>query len=134
MFQPNSINRSAALPGGAPDFSNLLRTEKERMQSELSCRLESLHSGPIAAEDQAPVSHEQFVSIRHNNFAYEKIKAIDAALARLKRGEYGVCEECGDAISARRLKAVPWARYCLECQENLAAQNGSPAFRQLKAA
>ena len=37
---------------------------------------------------------------------------IDAALARIDGGEYGVCEVCGEPIEERRLDAVPWARRC----------------------
>ena len=132
--QLQTIDRSATVTSGTQQYSELLFKEKARVQSELRGRLEVLHSGPVAVEDQAPVLHEQFVSIRFNNFAFEKIKAINAALERLKRGEYGICEECEEPISEKRLKAVPWARYCLHCQENFAAENTSPVFRHLKAA
>ncbi len=135
MFQSqNLVGSSDVISNGAQQYSELLVAEKTRVQSELRGRLEVLHSGPVAVEDQAPILHEQFVSIRHNNFAYEKIKAIDAALERLKRGEYGICEECDEPISAKRLTAVPWTRYCLHCQENLANDNGAPVFRHLRAA
>lgn len=43
--------------------------------------------------------------------------AIRVALAKLDRGEFGRCDECGDPISPRRLGAVPWAAFCLACQE-----------------
>lgn len=133
MFQPRSINGSDATPNGT-NYSELLLVERALVQFELRRRLESLHSGRVAREDQAPVLHEQFVAIRHNNFAYEKLKAIDAALERLKRGEYGICEECDEPISEKRLKAVPWTRYCLHCQENLADDTGLLAFQHLRAA
>ena len=42
---------------------------------------------------------------------------IDEALLRLADGTYGICEDCGREISARRLKAVPFARRCIQCQE-----------------
>jgi RNA polymerase-binding transcription factor DksA len=93
--------------GEMQQYSELLLGEKARLQSELCSRLESLHSGRSAVDDQAPVVHEQFVAIRLNNVAHGKIKAIDAALERLKCGEYGICEECGEPISAKRLKALP---------------------------
>lgn len=44
---------------------------------------------------------------------------IDAALGRLYRGEYGVCEASGKPISRARLEALPWARYTVEEQEKL---------------
>jgi DnaK suppressor protein len=46
---------------------------------------------------------------------------IDEALLRLADGTYGICEDCGREISARRLKAVPFARRCIQCQEKTEA-------------
>jgi DnaK suppressor protein len=46
---------------------------------------------------------------------------IKDALARLKAGDYGVCEACNIAISAARLEALPWARRCVNCAESSAA-------------
>jgi len=40
-----------------------------------------------------------------------------AALDRLAEGDYGRCEECDEAIAAKRLEAAPWARLCISCQE-----------------
>jgi DnaK suppressor protein len=42
---------------------------------------------------------------------------IDAALRRIDDGEFGVCLDCEEAISPKRLAAVPWAGYCLHCQQ-----------------
>jgi len=41
---------------------------------------------------------------------------IEDALARLDKGEYGVCSQCGSSIPRSRLQAVPWARLCIVCQ------------------
>lgn len=41
---------------------------------------------------------------------------IDEALQRLRRGEYGLCAECGGPIAEARLGALPFARLCLSCQ------------------
>jgi DnaK suppressor protein len=45
------------------------------------------------------------------------LKEIERALKRVAGGSYGYCEGCGHEISPVRLKAIPWARYCLVCQE-----------------
>lgn len=134
MFHLHPSARTAAVSSEAQQYAQMLAAEKARVESELRYPSEILHSGRMPIEDQAPFLHEQFLSIRCNNLAYEKIKAIDAALERLKDGEYGICEECDEPVSERRLKAVPWTRYCLRCQESFANENGSPVFRDLKAA
>ena len=48
-----------------------------------------------------------------------EMEAIQAALARLDAGTYGLCGTCGEAISAARLTAMPMARRCVACQERL---------------
>ena len=45
------------------------------------------------------------------------LKDIDRSLRQLAEGTYGLCEGCGEEISSNRLQALPWARYCLTCQE-----------------
>jgi RNA polymerase-binding transcription factor DksA len=40
---------------------------------------------------------------------------IDAALARIREGSYGVCVACGGPMGLQRLRAIPEARYCLGC-------------------
>jgi DnaK suppressor protein len=42
---------------------------------------------------------------------------IDAALARIKNGQYGRCERCNDAISLERLEILPAAALCMPCQQ-----------------
>ncbi|MDR2436694.1 MAG: TraR/DksA family transcriptional regulator [Endomicrobium sp.] len=43
--------------------------------------------------------------------------AVNDALAKIEKNTYGKCECCGEAISVERLKAIPWTRYCIKCQE-----------------
>jgi RNA polymerase-binding protein DksA len=45
-----------------------------------------------------------------------RLKAIDAALSRLERGRYGKCEDCGLNIPLERLRALPLATRCVDCQ------------------
>ena len=42
---------------------------------------------------------------------------IDDALGRIDVGTYGLCLNCGQLMTEKRLNAVPWAPYCLDCQE-----------------
>ena len=46
-----------------------------------------------------------------------QLELIDEALERLEDEEYGVCQNCETEINPKRLAAIPWARYCLDCQE-----------------
>lgn len=46
-----------------------------------------------------------------------KLKKIEAALVRIENDEFGICLDCGDEISMKRLEAVPESTLCLECSE-----------------
>ena len=44
-------------------------------------------------------------------------RLLDDALRRIDSGDYGECVMCGKDIAMARLEAIPWARYCVDCQE-----------------
>jgi DnaK suppressor protein len=48
-----------------------------------------------------------------------QLQMVDEALQRIEDDEYGVCQNCSKDIQTKRLQAIPWARYCLNCQELL---------------
>jgi DnaK suppressor protein len=60
---------------------------------------------------------EQDVTAVTASLRSQILKEVDNALGRCVRGTYGACEGCHEDISPHRLKAIPWARYCLTCQE-----------------
>lgn len=47
----------------------------------------------------------------------KQLVLVDRALEAIAEETYGTCEECGEEIEDKRLKAVPWATHCLACQE-----------------
>lgn len=49
-------------------------------------------------------------------WSQEGVEAIEDALARMDKGTYGVCEQCGVSIPLERLVAIPCARFCTSCQ------------------
>jgi DnaK suppressor protein len=56
--------------------------------------------------------------------AEDRLRLIDLALARVENGSYGVCAECGENIPLERLKAVPFAVLCVDCQEKRGKSRG----------
>src|SRR3981189_2004192 len=74
----------------------------------------------IGDEDQAQHSLEEAVSLRLNGHEYQQLRQIQEALDRLQLGEYGVCLACEEPIPDKRLHALPWAKYCVKCQEKIA--------------
>src|SRR5208337_3204499 len=47
------------------------------------------------------------------------IEQIDIAINNILTGNYGICENCGDEISLKRLEALPWTRLCIDCAGDL---------------
>jgi DnaK suppressor protein len=47
------------------------------------------------------------------------LKAIEEAIRRIDKGDYGICEDCDEDIPVGRLNAMPFALRCIECQEKL---------------
>jgi DnaK suppressor protein len=66
-------------------------------------------------EEGAQSEHEQFTLSRLSETQRQEIAQIDAALARLDAGEYGICRDCSGDIDPRRLAALPYALLCTEC-------------------
>lgn len=46
-----------------------------------------------------------------------QLQLINEALLRIESGDYGECLNCEEPINEKRIEAIPWARYCLKCQE-----------------
>jgi DnaK suppressor protein len=73
----------------------------------------------VPEEDQGTVAHEEFVSMRLNHLDYAQLRMINEALDRMESGDYGVCLSCEGEIPNKRLAALPWAKYCVPCQESI---------------
>jgi DnaK suppressor protein len=66
-------------------------------------------------EEGAQTEHEAFTLSRLGEAQRRELQQIDAAIARLEAGEYGMCVDCEQEIDPRRLKALPYALLCAEC-------------------
>jgi DnaK suppressor protein len=102
---------------------NVYRTLLLKKRSEL---LASAKGAPeaLATNVQSPDvvefavrTAEQDVTAVTASLRSQLLREVDNALGRCARGTYGACEGCHEEIAPPRLKAVPWARYCLTCQE-----------------
>ncbi|MGC3996158.1 MAG: TraR/DksA C4-type zinc finger protein [Anaeromyxobacter sp.] len=68
-------------------------------------------------EEGAQSEHEQYTLSRLTDGQRREVGAIDAAIARIDAGDYGVCRECEREIDPRRLAALPYALLCTECAQ-----------------
>ena len=70
------------------------------------------------AEEQSVDDFVTEVDMALMQMKSETLSRIDQAIARLENGTYGLCQECDREIAAARLKALPFAALCRECQED----------------
>jgi DnaK suppressor protein len=108
-----------------PDYRAMLVETRRLVLAGLGVKFDTLaRMGRVAEDDQAQISHDEFISLRMNGLDYAQLRMVEEALDRLDSGDYGVCLSCEEPIAPKRLQAIPWARYCVTCQELIAQEEG----------
>ena len=104
-----------------------LKAKLEEKAAEIRGNLETSKAGRALIGEQTsnledlPVqSHEEWIFLNRNSIDVMLLREIQQALGRIDDGAYGMCLECDEEISRKRLEAIPWARHCIACQEELA--------------
>jgi DnaK suppressor protein len=69
------------------------------------------------ALDEVQHAAERELAIRNLDRESQLLRSVRLALQRFEGGTYGVCMRCDEDINPKRLNAVPWAQYCISCQE-----------------
>jgi len=109
-------------------YRKVLLEKKENVMAGLGIKFDTLAKmGRVAEEDQAQLSHDEFISLRLNSLDYVQLKLIEEALDRIEAGDYGICLSCEEPIPSKRLQALPWAKYCVNCQQSLSNLQDAPA-------
>ena len=116
----------------------MLRSMLEERRHELRDKLRSLReilpaeaSAVRDAEEQSLDDFVHDIDFALMQMQSETLARIDDALHRLEVNRYGTCEQCGDDISAARLRALPFADLCRDCQETI--ERAAQEERQLRA-
>jgi DnaK suppressor protein len=65
--------------------------------------------------DDASFATEQAADMAIRRNAERLLYAVEHALTRMDEGVYGLCCDCGQPIDPARLRAIPYARYCMDC-------------------
>lgn len=99
---------------------------RENLLSERSVLFNKLNAGKDLSVDDSetpdPVdlavqNYSKNVMLAVSENDSRQLQMIDEALTRIEDEEYGTCQNCSKDILPKRLQAIPWARYCLNCQE-----------------
>jgi len=69
--------------------------------------------------DKAANSYTKEFLFHQSHNDRQLLQLVEEALNRIREGSYGECVNCGNELNAKRLEAVPWTRYCINCQEKV---------------
>src|SRR5262249_8115172 len=93
---------------------------RRSMSAQKAAQVVSRLDVPSDEGDLSQQHHEEWIFLNRNTIDMKLLREISGALHRIEQETYGICAECEEPISAKRLDAVPWARYCITCQEEIA--------------
>jgi DnaK suppressor protein len=114
------------------------RTELDRYKAVLEAKQAELSRGlrnrdEIVIEktpdalDEVQLAGERELAIRNLDREASLLRNVRGALSRIADGSYGTCMHCEEEIKTKRLEAVPWAAFCIRCQEAADRNDFSPA-------
>lgn len=112
---------------GSEKFKELLLKKREEILNEIkhiaeeNLKSQKEASGDLSSysyhmADMASDSYDRELSLNLASGEQDILYEIDDALKRIKEGKYGRCISCDKKIPSRRLNAVPYAKYCIQCQ------------------
>jgi DnaK suppressor protein len=100
-------------------FKKTLETKQAELSGSLRNRDEIVIEKAPDALDEVQLAGERELAIRNLDRDSNMLRQIRRALARIEDGSYGVCLHCDEEISPKRIAAVPWAAFCIRCQEQV---------------
>lgn len=98
-------------------FQALLESKQAELPSGFRFRDEIAVQKTADLLEEVQMAADRELAIRTRDRESKLSREVRAALDRISDGSYGVCLRCEDPIAPRRLEALPWASYCVRCQE-----------------
>ena len=102
-------------------FEIILQAKEALLSGSLCNREEIVIVKAPDAVDAVQLAGERELAIRNLDRDSNMLRQIRRALARIGDGTYGICQRCEEDISAKRIQALPWAAFCISCQEQMDA-------------
>ena len=106
----------------------MTQNELNRFRAILTARVAELecftrHREGIAVDrsadqlDEIQAASQRALAVSNLDRDSNQLRNARAALRRTQEGSFGICQECDDDIAPKRLVAMPWAQFCIRCQE-----------------
>ena len=107
------------------NFRQVLEAKKSELLSGTSDRDEILIENAAEDFDRLQQQMNREVAIRNLDRESKLLKEVQAAIGRMDDETFGICLRCEEPIPEKRLKALPWAAYCVPCQETVDRQRAA---------
>jgi DnaK suppressor protein len=107
------------------EYWPVLEAKRRELLSGSSAREEILIEHAADEFDRLQHQLNREVAIRKLDRESALLKHVEAALTRIEEDAFGICLRCEEDIPQKRLNAVPWAAYCVSCQEEVDRQRAS---------
>ena len=98
-------------------FKKILETKQEELERIVRNRDAITIEKSADALDEVQHASERELAIRNLDRESNLLRNVRAALRRIEDGSFGTCLHCEEEISPKRVAAVPWAPFCIQCQE-----------------
>src|SRR5579862_2606580 len=108
-------------------YRTALEAKKAEIAASLRNRDEIAIEKAADAIDEVQLAGERELAIRNLDRESILLRNVRGALARIEDGGFGTCQHCEEEISPKRLNAVPWAPFCIRCQEAADRHEFQPA-------
>ena len=110
-------------------FRSILQARQQELSRSVNVSREHgrsvVEDYPQDAAERASIFASKEFFFAHSTQGRQRLQMVSEALERIEDGSYGQCAACAGEINGKRLEAVPWTRYCLQCQERLEQQAAS---------
>ena len=98
-------------------FKKILETKRDELEHIVRNRDAITIEKSADALDEVQHAAERELAIRNLDRESNLLRNVRSALRRIEDGTFGTCLHCEEEISPKRVAAVPWAPYCIQCQE-----------------
>ncbi|MBV9405050.1 MAG: TraR/DksA family transcriptional regulator [Acidobacteriaceae bacterium] len=98
-------------------FKKILENKQDELEQIVRNRDAITIEKSADALDEVQHAAERELAIRNLDRESNLLRNVRSALRRIEEGMFGTCLHCEEEISPKRLNAVPWAPYCIQCQE-----------------
>ncbi|HEX4037389.1 MAG TPA: TraR/DksA family transcriptional regulator [Acidobacteriaceae bacterium] len=104
-------------------FEERLRHQQRQLERSMLITVkegrQAVAEDTLDVADQAVFSYQKELIFTQGTEGHSQLSLVRLALERLHEGSFGQCLHCGQSIGEKRLDALPWTPYCIDCQEKI---------------